>query len=103
MVNKVVSTDISGVVTRIDSVATRAKVSGDLGPLIMDYSKIRKLNIKKLQDAVNYLESRFSNNCCQANCCQTCQMCQSQCSASCQICQAQCNCNCNCDCNDGCD
>ena len=39
----------------------------------MSYDKIDTVNVQVLQTAIHVLEDSFSENCCQAECCQTCQ------------------------------
>ena len=115
--NKIQKVDVSELAGALSTLATAKKVSIDLSPL--KYDRVLSLDIETLQKAVHTLESAFSGNCCQANCCQTCQGCQTcqvcqtcqKCqacqgcqSSSCQSCQEQrnCNCNCsNCNCGDG--
>ena len=108
--------------TALSALATQAKKTVDFSGLSV-YGKVNSVNVKLLQAAVHTLESAFSGNCCQADCCQTCQGCQScqgcqtqSCqSTSCQKCQScqsstkscqscqsmEKNCDCNCDCGDG--
>lgn len=71
----------------IQSIINSKKISVTIGTL--DFNKPTGDSYKKLQIAVNNIESSFSNNCCQS--CQTTTSCQ-----SCQSCQMQCNCNCDC-------
>lgn len=95
----------------IQNLATSKKVTVDLSTL--KYGTVLSSDIGAIQKAIHSLEAAFSENCCQANCCQTCQGCEScqncqtcqkcQTCQSCQQykCQSQCNCNCsNCDCGD---
>lgn len=113
--NKIQKVDVSELASALSTLAMAKKVSIDLSAL--KYSKVLSLDIETLQKAVHTLESAFSGNCCQANCCQTCQGCQNcqvcqSCqgcqtcqgcqSSSCQSCQKQYNRNCNrnCDCGD---
>lgn len=73
----------------IQSVINSKKVSVTIGTL--DFNKPTSDSYKKLQTAINNIESSFSNNCCQS--CQTTTSCQ-----ACQSCQKQCR---NCwDCSD---
>ena len=92
--------------------------------------KILATDIQNIRAAINGLEAESSGNCCESNCCQTCEGCQTQScqSSTCQSCQgcqtcqgcqrcqshSQCrNTNCrqcsiyqctggNCDCSNGC-
>jgi hypothetical protein len=90
--------------TLIKNFITNKKLTTQTLPTVTKATKIAKINIRQLQNACRYLESQFSNNCCQANCCQTCQSaaCQS-CQSYSQTCQTQCgpavNCS-NCYCGD---
>lgn len=102
----------------INTIAANAKKSGAIDATGISYANVNSINIKLLQNAINSLEENFSGNCCEANCCQTCQTCQAcqgcqscqgcqtcQGSQSCQGCQKcqliyEGNCNCNCDCGD---
>lgn len=51
--------------------------------------KILAADVADIRAAINGLEYSASNDCCQSNCCQTCQGCQSQTcqSSTCQSCQ----------------
>ena len=110
--------DLTDIQSGLETLATKTKISIDLSS--MNYDKVKKINVVALEIAVNKLEEAFSGNCCQANCCQTCQGCQScqtcQGCQNCQTCQGcqtchgcqkchyymtkNCNCDCNCDCSD---
>lgn len=110
--SKIQKVDVSELASALSTLATAKKVPIDLSAL--KYDRVLSLDIGTLQKAVHTLEAAFSGNCCQANCCQTCQGCEScQKCQTCQKCQAcqgcesakcqsQCikNCNCNCDCGD---
>lgn len=72
--------DLTDIQSGLETLATKTKISIDL--FSMNYDKVKKINVAALETAVNKLEEAFSGNCCQANCCQTCQGCQ-----SCQTCQ----------------
>jgi len=64
---------------------------------------VKKPDIQKLQDAIHFLETKFNQNCCQSNYCQTCQSdkcesCQDACtcqSNKCEKCQEACTCQSN--------
>lgn len=90
---------VSELADAVNTMATNKKVS--ITSFTPKYDKVYASNIKALQTAINELETKFSNNCCQANCCQTCQGCQKSACQSCQTCQrcqSQCIYNCSCDC-----
>ena len=57
----------------------------------INYNKVNSKNLKILQNALNALETKFSNNCCQANCCQTYSQCNKTTKAVGTSCQKQCN------------
>lgn len=71
----------------LDSLSKEKKVPVTLG---MTYEKVSQVNMKTIQTAIHTLENSFSKNCCQSNCCQTCQ-------TNCSGCQSECE---NCDCSD---
>ena len=102
-------TDVSTMVPIIDKIETDTKK--DNTAIAITTGPIKSISMNNLRDAVNLLESQFSNNCCQSansNCCQTCQSvtCQSTSCQSCQVCQTCQGCqtqcvtapDCNCDC-----
>ncbi len=106
-------THLSELAAAVQVMAENKKLDVDFSG--MSYEKINSVNVKLLQMAIHTLEGSFSGNCCQADCCQTCQGCEScedcqtcqgcqscQGSQTCQSCQkcqktSQCkNCDCNC-------
>lgn len=80
--------------TSIQSIIDSKNVSVTIGTL--DFNNPTSDSYKKLQTAINNIESAFSNNCCQS--CQSYTSCQ-----SCQSCQRQCDCNCDCSDDGNCD
>lgn len=79
---------VSELADGISALATSVKKGSLVDVADMDYAKVNSANIKKLQTAIHALESSFSGNCCQANCCQTCQTTSCQTCQSCQGCQS---------------
>lgn len=117
MANKndiVLKKDLTDIQSGLETLVTKTKITIDLSS--MNYDKVKRINVTALETAVNKLEEGFSGNCCQANCCQTCQGCQScqgcqtcqgcqkcqtcQTCQGCQRCQYYMTFNCNCDCSD---
>ena len=94
---KIKKAHIQELETSIKNMITNKKVSG-VTVDTMDYSKVENSNIVNLQKAINALETKFSNNCCESDHCQTCQSdrcerCQeacTQCSGRCERCQETC-------------
>ena len=94
---KVKKTHVQEIETAVKNMITNKKVSG-VSVGTMDYSKVENSNIINLQKAINALETKFSNNCCESDHCQTCQSdkcerCQeacAQCSNKCERCQEAC-------------
>lgn len=96
---------LTELVTILQTLATNKSVTISLS---MSYDKVNVANLTQIQTAIHKLESSFSGNCCQSDCCQTCQgcqkcqscqgcqsySCQSYSCQSCQRCQSECNCNC---------
>lgn len=108
---------VKEMIDAVNTLITNAKLTSTISTITVQSGAIKSANILSLQNAINKLETSFSNNCCQANHCQTCQSdkcqscqgCQNACSCQscqsnkCQSCQSipQCNCrHCNCDCGD---
>ena len=83
---------VTGIAAGVSKIAAETKNAVAL-PSVKQEDVLRHNEITQIQAAINALELKFSGNCCQANCCQTCQACQS---VGCQSCQGQCNCDCNC-------
>ena len=108
---KVKKVHLTELKSSIDTMITNKKVS--VTSPTLTYTKVNSANIKALQTAINALETAFSGNCCQSNCCQTCQTskcqscqtstCQSQsCQTSkCQSCQSCQSYSCSCSCTGG--
>ncbi|RJU39221.1 hypothetical protein DW817_01415 [Acidaminococcus sp. AM33-14BH] len=110
----VMEKDVADIQTGLEELSKKSKVEVELSSC--DFTKIHKINVATLTLAIHHLEESFSNNCCQANCCQTCQTCQGcqkcQTCQGCQTCQKCQGCqtcqkcqyymmvNCNCDCSD---
>ena len=115
---KIKKVHITELETAIKAVITAAKLTSSVSIGTLSYTKVNAGNVSKLQKAINSLESKFSNNCCESNKCQTCQSdkcekcqeacscqsnkcekCQEACSCQsnkCQKCQRQCDCDCDC-------
>ena len=108
---------LTEIASAITALATHASIAVDVSK--MTYEKVNSVNVKLLQSAIHTLEKGFSENCCEVNCCQTCQVgntCQScqacqgcQACQKCQTCQSCQKCqqyqwryksNCNCNCGD---
>lgn len=105
-------TDINNLNATVYSLGTNSKFNTSLPTKLQSStdnnattgSKITNVNITELKNAINILEQKFSNNCCQAQChtystvsscqvstcqkCQACQYCQGCQSTTCQSCQA---------------
>ena len=82
--SSVVGSDTTNMIDTVKNLSIVKKVS--IGSLNSLPSKIEVVNIQQLQAAIHKLESAFNYNCCQENCCQTCQTqctCQSQCKPQC--------------------
>ena len=100
---KILWSEFNNVRNSLSTLVTNKKItSGVTVPSLAAQNtpvKVTKTFVKQLQDAVNALEGKFSNNCCESNHCQTCQSnkcekCQeacSQCTDMCQSCQNACN------------
>ena len=69
-VKKVHVTELATALTTLATNANKASVVNLSG---LTYTKVVAANIMLLRTAVNNLETSFSGNCCQVNCCQTCQ------------------------------
>lgn len=133
--NKVKTTDMTALQSDLVTIATGMKRMNRLEEAHhletrTFTGKIQAADVADIRAAINGLEAESSGNCCESNCCQTCEGCQSQtCQTSkcqscqgCQTCQgcqrcqshSQCrNTNCsqcsiyqctggNCDCSNGC-
>lgn len=100
----IIASHVTELKDNLNQIAKDKKVTVDIS---LDTTRPTAANITNLQLAINTLEGAFSNNCCQANCCQTCQntgcqssscqrcqSCQTCQSIKCQSCQRECNCNC---------
>lgn len=68
----------------------RVKLTSQVSIDGINYTKVNSKNLKILQNALNALETKFSNNCCQANCCQTYSQCNRTTRAVGSSCQQQC-------------
>lgn len=133
--NKVKTTDMTALQSDLVTIATgmkrmnRLEEANHLETRTFT-GKILATDIQNIRAAINGLEAESSRNCCESNCCQTCEGCQTQScqSSTCQSCQgcqtcqgcqrcqshSQCrNTNCsqcsiyqctggNCDCSNGC-
>lgn len=133
--NKVKTTDMTALQSDLVTIATgmkrmnRLEEANHLETRTFT-GKILATDIQNIRAAINGLEAESSGNCCESNCCQTCEGCQTQScqSSTCQSCQgcqtcqgcqrcqshSQCrNTNCsqcsiyqctgeNCDCSNGC-
>lgn len=86
--SSVVGSDTTNMINTVKNLSTTKKVS--INALNSIPSKIEVVNVQQLQAAIHKLESSFNYNCCQENCCQTC---QSECTCQTQ-CKRQCECNC---------
>lgn len=133
--NKVKTTDMTALQSDLVTIATgmkRSTVLENAGHVekATYTGKVLATDIQNIRAAINGLEAESSGNCCESNCCQTCEGCQTQScqSSTCQSCQgcqtcqgcqrcqshSQCtNTNCsqcsiyqctggNCDCSNGC-
>ena len=96
------ATDINNLNSNVYKLGTNSKFSTNLstkfqssaGNNVSSGSKAVPININELKSAINVLEQKFSNNCCQSQChtyttVSSCQVsvCQSSTCQSCQACQ----------------
>ena len=59
--------------TNLESLASTTSNSSNITFSGYHTTSPTKVNLKLLQNACNVLQSKFSGNCCQSECCQTCQ------------------------------
>lgn len=92
--NKVKTTDMTALQSDLVTIATGMKRNtvleeADHVEKATYTGKILATDIQNIRAAINGLEAESSGNCCESNCCQTCEGCQSQtCQTSkCQSCQ----------------
>lgn len=92
--NKVKTTDMTALQSDLVTIATGMKRMNRLEEAnhleTQTFTgKILATDIQNIRAAINGLEAESSGNCCESNCCQTCEGCQSQsCQTSkCQSCQ----------------
>lgn len=101
--SKVQTTDMTALQSDLVTIATgmkRSTVLENAGHVekATYKGKVLATDIQNIRAAINGLEAESSGNCCESNCCQTCQGCQSQtCQSStcqsCQTCQSVSQCN----------
>lgn len=92
--NKVKTTDMTALQSDLVTIATGMKRNtvleeADHVEKATYMGKILATDIQNIRAAINGLEAESSGNCCESNCCQTCEGCQSQScqSSTCQSCQ----------------
>lgn len=95
MKNLIQETEWKQIINSLISLSNAKGIPINGKPNIYKEKKIEAIDINSIIDDINTLRASFSSNCCQANCCQTCETCQSlSCqSQKCQTCQA-CQANC---------
>lgn len=92
--NKVKTTDMTALQSDLVTIATgmkrmnRLEEANHLETRTFT-GKILATDIQNIRAAINGLEAESSGNCCESNCCQTCEGCQTQScqSSTCQSCQ----------------
>lgn len=85
-------TDISDFISSLTTLSTQSKVEIVNASVPTTGAVAQKVTIQRLTEAVNKLETAFSNNCCQSanpNCCQSCESQTCQTCQGCQGCQTQ--------------
>lgn len=92
--NKVKTTDMTTLQSDLVTIATGMKRNtvleeADHVEKATYTGKILATDIQNIRAAINRLEAESSGNCCESNCCQTCEGCQTQScqSSTCQSCQ----------------
>lgn len=92
--NKVKTTDMTALQSDLVTIATgmkRSTVLENAGHVekATYTGKVLATDIQNIRAAINGLEAESSGNCCESNCCQTCEGCQTQScqSSTCQSCQ----------------
>ena len=92
--NKVKTTDMTALQSDLVTIATDMKRNtvleeADHVEKATYTGKILATDIQNIRAAINGLEAESSGNCCESNCCQTCEGCQTQScqSSTCQSCQ----------------
>ena len=76
-------------VSNVNSLISSTGMGSQVSKVTIDQQKIKAANITAIRNAINSLETKFNNNCCEANFCQTCQTNKSQ-GTHCQACQTEC-------------
>ena len=92
--NKVKTTDMTALQSDLVTIATgmkrmnRLEEANHLETRTFT-GKIQAADVADIRAAINGLEAESSGNCCESNCCQTCEGCQTQScqSSTCQSCQ----------------
>lgn len=92
--NKVKTTDMTALQSDLVTIATGMKRMNRLEEAHhletrTFTGKIQAADVADIRAAINGLEAESSGNCCESNCCQTCEGCQTQScqSSTCQSCQ----------------